>query len=426
MSKTMDWLRRLATSPLLDVAAILLAIAVVVLWAVVLPSCWTDFDFNNFYVSGRMLLEGQNPYTTSLRDMSQTLGFRFFDEIPIAGYPPSFLYVFAALATLPPRVAFIVWLALEIGCLILLLQLTHRLLGGRLSARAWRFVVVLTIISRTVSYSLFFSQVQLMLAVFVLAAYAAHRGGRHGWACLAVSAAGMLKFYPFVLLPWFVWFGGGTVRTRVYRLLGASGFALVIFVLTGPGLWRDFLQHAIPMAKKGVIGRTFHFSLAAFITNLGCWYHGFNPSPEANRWWLLLGAWTGLAAIAAAYGVCLMGARDPEAQFCLLCVAMLIGTLTVEGHYFVFLVFPLAVMAARVAKELTVGKVVYLLLLVVAVNLVDPPDIPLLWRHLLLYIIVSDAPLYGLFGLAFFFGRELWIRRGLSDASMLSVEATGP
>src|ERR1700683_3987855 len=144
MSKTMDRLRRLGASRLLDVGAVLITISVIVLWAGVLPSCWIDHDFNNFYISGRMLLDGQNPYTTSMREMSQSLGFRFYEDIPIAGYPPSFLYVFAALATLPPLAAFIVWLALEIGCLIALLWLTHRLLGKRLSPRGWLFVVVLT------------------------------------------------------------------------------------------------------------------------------------------------------------------------------------------------------------------------------------------------------------------------------------------
>ena len=407
----MSWLRRLATHRLLDVGAILVTVSVVVLWAVILPSRWSDFDFNNFYMSGRMLLEGQNPYTTSLRDMSQSLGFRFAEDIPITGYPPSFLWLFAMLATLPPRPAFIVWLALEIGCLIAILWLTRRLLVGRLSARGWLFVSALTIISRTVSYSLYFSQVQLLLAALVLAAYAAHRAGRHGWACLAVSAAGILKFYPFALLPWFAWSGGGTLRARVRRLMGAIGFAIVIIAWTGPGLWRDFLHYATTVILGGVIGRTFHYSLPAFVTNLGCWYHDFNLTPDVKRWWLFLGTTLGFAVIAGAYALCLRTSDDSEAQFCLLCVAMLIGTITVEGHYFVFLVFPLAVAAIRIAAKPTPGKVVYLILLVVAVNLVDPPESAFLWRHLLLYILVSNVPLYGLFGLGVFFWRELRTHR---------------
>ncbi len=407
----MNWLRRLARNRLLDVAAILVMVSVVVLWAEVLPSRWSDFDFNLYYVGSRTLLDGRNPYTTLQKPMSEALGFQFSEEYPIAGYPPSFLWLFAPLAALPPRVAFAIWVALEIGCLTAILWLTHRLLGKKLSGRGWLFVVMLAVCSRTVSYNLFFSQVQLLLAALVLAAYAAHRAGRHGWACLAVSTAGILKFYPFVLLPWFVWSGGGGLRARLYRMAGASGFVLAVMALTGPGLWRDFFHYGLPMGVGEEIGRTFHFSLPALVTNLGYLYHDFHPSPEAKQWWWSAGTVVGLVVIAVAYGACLTTRGDREAEFCLLCVAMLIGTITVQGHYFVFLVFPLAAVAIRMATRPTPGKVVYLILLVVAVNCVDPPDSPVLWRHKLLYILVSNLPLYGLFGLGIFFWRELRIQR---------------
>lgn len=197
-------------------------------------------------------------------------------------------------------------------------------------------------------------------------------------------------------------------------MAGAIGFALAIVVLTGPGLWRDFVQYALPMDTGGAIGRTFHFSLAALVTNLGYWHHDFNLTPETERWWWRLGIGVGLAVIVGGYGICLMTARDLEAQFCLLCFAMLIGTVTVEGHYFMFLVFPLTVMAARMAAKLTPGKIACLILLVVAVNCVDPPESVFLSRHLLLHILVSDIPLYGLIGLAVYFGRELWIPQTLT------------
>lgn len=410
----MNWLRRLATNRLLDVAATLLVVSVVVLWAVVLPSRWSDFDFNLYYVGSRTLLEGRNPYTTLQKPMSEALGFRFSEEYPIAGYPPSFLWLFAPLAALPPRVAFAIWVVVEIGCLVAILWLTRWLLGERLSARGWLFVVALAVCSRTVSYNLFFSQVQLLLAALVLAAYAAQRASRHGWACLAVSTAGILKFYPFLLLPWFVWSGGGGLRARLYRLAGASGFVLAVMALTGPGLWRDFFQYGLPMGVGEEIGRTFHFSLPALVTNLGYLYHDFHPSPETKQWWWSVGTILGLVVIAVAYAACLTTRGDREAEFCLLSLAMLIGTVTVQGHYFVFLVFPLAAVAARMATRPTPGKVVYLILLVLAVNCVDPSESQFLWRHVLLYILVSNVPLYGLFGLGVFFWRELRIQRELT------------
>ena len=411
MSETMNWLRRLGQNRLLDVGAVLVTVLVIVYWGTILPQRWSDFDFNNYYVSGRMLLEGQNPYSTSLQEMSRSLGFRYAADLPHAGYPPSFIWLFAALAALPPRVAFGIWLAIEIGCLIVVLGLTRRLLGERLSRRGWLFVAALTITSRTVSYGLYYSQVQLFLTAVILAAYVAHRAGRHGWACLAVSAAGILKLYPLALLPWFVWSGKGTARARACRLAGAIGLAIMVILLSGPSLWRDFLQFSLPMDTEEAIARTFHFSLPALVTNLGYWYHGFNPTPQAKEWWWFVGTATALAVIASGYGLCLLSPRDPEAQFCVLCIAMLSGTLTMQGHYFVFLVFPLAVAATRIAARPTPGKVFCLIAIIVAVNCVDPPISPFLWRHPFLYILVSNVPLYGLFGLGLFFGRELWVHR---------------
>jgi multidrug transporter EmrE-like cation transporter len=399
---------------MLDVAAVMIAVSAVGLWFVRVPPRWSDSDFSYYYVSSRMLLEGQNPYTTPLQAMSQALGFRFSEEFPIAGYPPSFLRLFAPLAALPPRVAFAIWVSMEIGCLAVVLWLTRRLLGERLSARGWLFVATLAICSRTVTYHLFYSQIQLLLAALVLAGYAAHRGGKHGWACLLVSIAGILKFYPFLLLPWFIWSSGGGVRARLYRVLGVVGFVLASVALTGPVLWRDFLQHGIPMAVGEEIGRNFHFSLPALVTNLGYAHHDFRPSPAAKQWWWFMGSTTSLVVIAGAYCLCVATPRNPETQFSLLCVAMLLGTVTVQGHYFVFLVFPLTVAAIRVAAKPTPVRVVGLVLLVVAMNCVDPPDSPFLWQHPVLYLLVGDIPLYGLLGLGAFFGRELWSRRTLT------------
>lgn len=402
---------RLAQNRLLDAGAIMVAVSVGILWAVVIPPRWSDYDFNHYYVGSRMLLEGRNPYTTSLGAMSAALGFNFSEALPVAGYPPSFLRLFAPLAALPPRVAFGIWVALEIDCLAVILWLTRRLLGKRLSPRGWLFVVVLATISEPVTHNLYFSQVQLLVAALILGAYAAQRAGRYGWACLAVSAAGILKFYPFVLLPWFVWSSPGPVRARVYRGLGAIGFVLAIVALTGPGLWRDFLQYGMPMAVREEVGSILHFSLSALVTNFGYLYHHYQLTPEQNAWWWSMGTIAGLVVIAGAYGMCLATPRDPEAQFCLLCIAMLIGTVTVAGHYFVFLVFPLAAAAVRVAAKPTLAPVVYLILLALAVNSVDPPNSPFVLRHSYLYLFVSDIPLCGLFGLGVFFCRELLIHR---------------
>jgi multidrug transporter EmrE-like cation transporter len=400
----MNWLKRLAQNRLLDAGAVVVLLALVSRWPVVLPARWSGDDFDHYYVGSRMLLEGQNPYRTSMQTMSAALGLSYAEYFPVAGYPPSFLWLLVPLATLPPRAAYAIWVSVEIGSLMVILRLTRRLLGERLSARGWLFVAVLAITSRTVTYNLLFSQTQLLLAALVLAAFAAHRAGKHGWACLTISAAGILKFYPFVLLPWFLWCDGGG-RARWHRLLGVMGFVLAVVALTGPVLWRDFFQYSIPIGVGNEIGRTFNYSLSGLVTNLGYAHHGFHPSPSAKQWWWFVGTMTGLAAIAGAYYACMASRSDPEMQFCLVCVAMLVGTVTVQGHYFVFLVFPLTVAALRIAARPTASQVVYLTLIVLALNDLNPPDV--FQRHPTWYIFVNDIPLYGVLGLGAYFWREM-------------------
>ncbi len=84
---------------------------------------------------------------------------------------------------------------------------------------------------------------------------------------------------------------------------------------------------------------------------------------------------------------------------------MLIGTVTVQGHYFIFLVFPLTVAAIRIAARPSPALVIGFILVMLAVNRINPPDF--LWRHSIGYIFGNDIPLYGLIGLAAFFWREL-------------------
>jgi hypothetical protein len=67
----------------------------------------------------------------------------------------------------------------------------------------------------------------------------------------------------------------------------------------------------------------------------------------------------------------------------------------------------LTVAALRIAARPTGGQVIYLILLLLAFNCVDPPNSPFFERHVLLYLLAGNVPLYGLFALAVFFWQEL-------------------
>jgi hypothetical protein len=396
----MGW-KQLGRNRLLDAGAILIALLGVIRIGAGLPSRVWDFDFNHYYVSSRMLLQGQNPYLNSIEPMCRQMGFTFNKVLPISGYPPSFLRLFAPLAALPPRVAFAVWVAGEVVCLAVILWCTRCLLRDRLSGRGWLFVCAAALASETLYWHFVYSQVQLLLAALVMVAYLAHRRGHHTAACLTVAGAGMLKFFPFVLLPWFIWRSGD--NTRRLRCAGlAAVFCAGLFFLTGPSLWKDFVQYGMPMAVREEMGLNFHYSLAALVTNLGL----VGNASHTQFWWTA-GTVSGLLVVALAYGLSLRRREVPDLEFSLLSVAMLAGTVTVQGHYFVGLVFPLALAAVRVAARPTRLGVLFLAVVLLLINAVTPPPPSFLADRIYLKIFANWIPLYGVLALGVFLGVEL-------------------
>jgi hypothetical protein len=403
----MTWLRRLGQNRLLDLGAAFIAVLSVWRIIAVLPSRVWDFDFNHFYISSRLLVRGQNPYLVSLEPMSKEMGFEFSGDLPIPHYPPSFLWMFAPLAGLAPRTAFWVWVMIEVLSLGLLLWLTRHLLSNRLSPRGWMFVCVGAVACLPVYSQFYYSQMQLQLAAIGLGAYALYRRGQYAAACLAVAAAGMLKFYPFVLLPWFVWRSGGGVTARINRAFSAVAFSVIIVLVTSPGLWRDFVHLGMPVAAANEINQKYHYAAPSLVTNLGFARSGFMPSKTAARVWWAAGTATGLGTIALAYLMCYRSDRDDETEFCLLSVAMLAGIVTVQGNYFVWLIFPLAHAALRVAARPSGQRVLLLSLVALLVNQIIPPPESVFRNHVYLRILINYIPFYGLVALGVFLSGEL-------------------
>jgi hypothetical protein len=417
----MERLKRVGRIWLLDLGAMTIGLFSVVNISLMLPSrAWT-FDFNHFYVSSRLLLLGQNPYTTGLEAMSREMGFDFSREFPTAHYPPSFLRFLEPLASLPPRAAFAVWVVGEVLSLGLLLWITGLLLKDRLSVRGRMFVYTAAIAAPPVYWQFYYSQTQLLLAAAGLGAYMLHRRGRYISACLVVTAAGMLKLYPIVLLPWFVWRHAGSLRERMGRALVALLFGAIVVFATGPGLWVDFFQRGMPVAAKNEIGRYFHYAAPALVTNLGFAWSRFNPTESAARLWWAAGTIVGLVVIAGAYLICLRHEGDEEMEFCLVCAAMLAGTVVVQGHYFVWLIFPMAAAAARIAANPTGGRIIWFGLVLVAANTLSTVATEFLDRHLFLMVLLNYIPLYGVLALAIFFANELRANRRRQGMGELSA-----
>lgn len=405
MTTTMIWLRRLGQNRMLDFGAAVIVLLSVWRIILMLPSRVYTYDFNHYYVSSRLLLDGKNPYTTPLEPLSKEFGFERPENIPTATNPPGLLWLFAPFALSPPPKAFALWTGVQALSLCAILWMTRHLLRDRLSARGWKFLCAAVLSSAPVFWHFRFSHVELLLAAAVLAAYACHRTGRDIVACLIVATAAVVKLYPLALLPWFVWRSNGDVRRRFLVGTLASGFVVTFMLLTKAELWRDFLVHGLPVVRSSSIGHTFNSALPSFVATVGRIFSG-SVSSSDNVWWLG-GVLAGLMLIALGYAVCAFGTGDREMEFCLLCSVMLAGGITAWGYYFVFAIFPVAVMAVRLATSASVTRVLCFSLVLLLLNSHGP------WRGVLfdesrwLKIIATYIPLYGLIALCGIFGHNL-------------------
>lgn len=401
----------------------MIALISLVRLAYVLPSRVYEWDFSHYYLSSRLLLDGRNPYSTLMNGGLPGSSFATSSEIPTATNPPLLLWLVAPLTLLQPRPAFWVWAAVQAASLGVILVLIRRLLSDRFSVRAWRFLCCGVIASQAVYYHFFFSQAQLLLAALVLAGYYWLRKGRCIMACLAVTAAGLIKLFPFILLPWFVWRGGGSGGARVARAVLCVGTVAAVVLVSGVRLWSDFFEKGLPLVNSYVLNRAFNFSVPSLIINMGFLIRRESPAVSAMHEWVFGAGISGLLVVALAYLYCWRWACGTETEFVLLNVAMLAGSLVTWGHYFVFLIFPVAVVCVRDTAQWTRMRAVVFVLILLMLNSLDLGAKPFLEHHLALKFLANYVPLLGLGGLGLFAALKLRVAK--TDSRGLGGDVPG-
>ena len=390
VGEAMNWLRRLGRNRLLDFGAAVIAVLCVVRLALVLPSRATENDFAHYYVARQLLFDAPNPYTTPLAPLYAQHGLVSEKTLPYATDPPTMLWLFAPLEWLPLRMAFGLWVGAEIASLSATLWLTRRLLEGRLSARGWWFLCAGTVASTAVYWHFCYSQLQLSIAAILLAAYAYQRTGKDSAACLLVTAAGLLKLFPFVLLPWFLWRSKGSAKTRAGRTALMIAVVAVCIWLTGWSRWVDFSRDAMTTITESATRYLDSYSIGSLVGKFGSRMK--IASPFLGPMLMALGYWR-----------CSRFHGDPEAEFCLMTVAMVAGGVVAWAHYFVLLIFPMAVAATRIATDVSGWRVMFYTLLWLCFENLHTYDTVFLKRHLYLRVWVNYLPLYGLVAFLLFF-----------------------
>ncbi|HVM61460.1 MAG TPA: glycosyltransferase family 87 protein [Verrucomicrobiae bacterium] len=388
-------------APVLAVGAAVIALIHVVWIVEMLPSRAFAPDFDHYYITSRLLWEGQNPYRTPATAGTEK---PVFLRPEVATSTPVSLWLWVPMAMLAQRPAFWLRVAIEAVSLVAVLWLTRHLLKGQLSERGWWFLCAGFVSSSPVLWHFAFSPENLTLTAALLAAYAWHKAGKEDRACWLVLLAGLVKMYPLAFLPWFIW---RSKRPMWKRLRTAAALALgagAIVLVTGPGLWADFYEVAPPIIRWWAVGHTFNFTLSSFVINLAQALRSGTASVEPGRGLWMTGSSIGLAAVAAAYLFCVTTDGDEDLQFSLLCAA----TLTVYGcaYYFVQLIFPVGLAAARLAASSSWRRLLVFSALLIATNSEGPWDKSFWGGSPLLMILLNYLPLYGLIGFCFFLVRE--------------------
>ncbi len=375
----------------------------------VLPLRVHTIDFSHYYVSSRVLLEGLPVYSTPLATYYAKYGFEVSARIPYATNPPGLLWLFVPFALLPPGGAMLAWTLVQALALAVILWLTMRLLDDRLAhGRDWIICAVLT--SPVLLWHFGFAQTQLLLAALVLAGYVQLQRGRSTVACILVTIAGVIKLYPFVLLPWFLWRSHGSWAVRGKRLMLVAGLITLTVLATGPGRWWDFEVYAVPYLQRYAVESIYNFSLPSFMMKLGCLPDHFHPTDAVAELWSTCGIGVGMLLLVAGYGACARWGGSLEMEFCWLSVVMLVGGMMTWGHYLVFLIFPMAVACAQLAGKTDYREWLIMGLAFVLLNNlynINRWETPFLKHDLYLKLLVNSLPLAGMLLVARFFLRQM-------------------
>jgi hypothetical protein len=401
----MSVLDRIYKNPLAAIGIGILAVFLVAKVAFRLPDRALKDDFAHYYIAGQIYLAGENPYARNLAPLYRQYGFIYDGETGtvVTPNPPTFFFLFAPFALLKPGPAFIAWLAFEIICLAFSLWLTRRLLQKDLSTRGWLFLCAAIVGSQWIYGQFYHSQVGFLLVALVLAALALHHQEKYLPASGLVVLAGLIKLFPFILLPWFVLREKSGYKFRAGRVLFTAGFIFVLIFVTGIKNWLDYYNFSFRYLIDGSFGIGYNYSLPSFIVNFVYAAYDFRPPADIAGIWSTIGVAGGLIFLAVSYILCLSAFNDRKSEFCFLILAMLLSGARTLGHYFVFLIFPIAAAFASTSKFESRKPFWLVVLIFLALNLHDLRAIEFIFVNRYIFLIFNYIPFYGLVALMIYY-----------------------
>ena len=193
-------------------------------------------DFVNYWMGGRLALDGQLDLLTDLRTYNALIVERFghsADDFFVFSYPPSLLPFLVPFGALPYLPALIAWTTINLGLLIW----SARLIG------ADRRALVATALAPATLTMVVYGQFSGAIAALAIAATT--RGARRpalAGLCLALMTVKPQLAAAVGLLMLLI----GQWRAIAWSVAGALGLSGLSVLLLGLTPWRDFLHVTVP------------------------------------------------------------------------------------------------------------------------------------------------------------------------------------
>jgi len=226
-------------------------------------------DFFQEWASARNLFEGQPVYGPTGEALERYLGLRLPDNkqltIGVNAHPPTSVLLAAPFCVLDYPDAVLAWNLVSLAALGLSLWLVFRQLRVQWSLWGFAPLVTLLLLFGPLRQQVNQGQLNLVLLLLVVGAWASERSGRLGLAGGLVGAAAAIKLYPGFLLVYFLlrkqWCA---LAAGVITLIALTGLTAAVL---GPGAYRSYLREVLPTLDQ-YRGGWNNCSLVGFFTRL--------------------------------------------------------------------------------------------------------------------------------------------------------------
>lgn len=315
-------------------------------------------DFASYYTSSRMVLDG----TFKKVDVYDYYGFQkraedYFNRtlssfIPL---PPSTALMLMPLAWLPPEPARVVFMLINVACVVLLVWMLGRL--TRLSLPLLLSVVLLNGISLWSDVRE--GQVYLLLTLLIVSALVLEREGKRFAAGMLLGLALPVKYFTALFIVYFF------TRKRYKLVTGAAVSAVAVFgaAFIGGGLKMNeyYLSVILPHHLAGNIQNPFtvHFqSFNSLFNRMFIPNETLNPHPLVDM--PFLGLWlhalVPLLAVSLLVTAMFKSRHVPEHVRTMYCAALLVlfglaASPASATYHLTLLVVPVAILFAIAAEE---------------------------------------------------------------------------